>query len=208
MLPRADENPQADAVGELSPRSGDALIIVDVQNDFLPGGALAVPEGDAVIAPINRYAALFSSRALPVFATRDWHPRDHGSFKPAGGPWPPHCVAGTPGAAFAAALALPPAATVISKATEAARDAYSGFQDTGLERQLRARGVRRIFVAGLATDYCVLATVRDARAAGFEAVVLADAVRAVDLEPGDGARALSEMRALGARTAQPGDVAP
>jgi nicotinamidase/pyrazinamidase len=208
VLQRADENPQAGAVGDLAPRPGDALLIVDVQNDFLPGGALAVPQGDAVIAPINRYAALFSSRALPVFATRDWHPRDHCSFKPAGGPWPPHCVAGTPGAALAAALALPPAAAVISKATDSARDAYSGFQDTVLERQLREKGVRRVFVAGLATDYCVLATVRDARAAGFEAVVLTDAVRAVELAPGDGERALGEMRALGARTAQPGDVAP
>lgn len=192
----------------LAPRRGDALIIVDVQNDFLPGGALAVPEGDAVIAPINRCAALFSSRALAVFATRDWHPRDHCSFKPAGGPWPPHCVAGTRGAAFAAALALPASATVVSKATDAARDAYSGFQDTGLERQLRERDVRRVFVAGLATEYCVLATVRDARAAGFETVVLGDAVRAVDLAPGDGARALGEMRALGARIARAADLAP
>jgi nicotinamidase/pyrazinamidase len=208
VLQRAEENAQADAVNELAPRPGDALIIVDVQNDFLPGGALAVPQGDAVVAPISRYAALFSRRALPVFATRDWHPRDHCSFRPAGGPWPPHCVAGTRGAAFAAALELPPATSVISKAAESARDAYSGFQDTGLERQLRAKGVRRVFVAGLATDYCVLATVRDACAAGFEAVVLADAVRAVDLAPGDGERALGEMRALGARIAQPGDVAP
>lgn len=192
----------------LAPRRGDALIVVDVQNDFLPGGALAVPEGDAVIAPINRCAALFSSRSLPVFATRDWHPRDHCSFKPAGGPWPPHCVAGTRGAAFAAALALPAAATVVSKATDSARDAYSGFQGTGLEQQLREQGVRRVFVAGLATEYCVLATVRDARAAGFETVVLGDAVRAVELAPGDGERALGEMRALGARTARAGDLAP
>jgi len=192
---------------ELAPKPGDALIVVDLQNDFLPGGSLAVPGGDAVIAPINRYAKLFSGRALPVFATRDWHPPDHCSFKARGGPWPPHCVAGTRGAEFPAALALPETAKVVSKAADRERDAYSGFQDTTLERQLRANGVTRVFVAGLATDYCVLATVKDARARGFEAVVLADAVRAVNVAPGDGERALGEMRALGARTAQMQDLA-
>jgi len=191
---------------ELAPRPGDALIVVDLQNDFLPGGSLAVPGGDAVIAPINRYAKLFSERALPVFATRDWHPPDHCSFKARGGPWPPHCVAGTRGAQFPAALAVPETPEVISKATEAGRDAYSGFQDTALERQLRAKGVKRVFVAGLATDYCVLATTRDALAAGFGAVVLTDAVRAVNVAPGDGERALGEMRALGARMAQMKEV--
>lgn len=191
---------------ELAPRSGDALIVVDLQNDFLPGGSLAVPGGDAVIAPINRYAKLFSERALPVFATRDWHPPDHCSFKARGGPWPPHCVAGTRGAEFAASLAVPETAQVVSKATESGRDAYSGFQATTLERQLRAKGVKRVFVAGLATDYCVLATTRDALAAGFEAVVLTDAVRAVNAAPGDGERALGEMRALGARMAQMREV--
>ncbi|HUN69518.1 MAG TPA: nicotinamidase [Burkholderiales bacterium] len=191
---------------ELAPRSGDALIVVDLQNDFLPGGSLAVPGGDAVIAPINRYAKLFSERALPVFATRDWHPPDHCSFKARGGPWPPHCVAGTRGAEFAASLAVPETAQVVSKATESGRDAYSGFQATTLERQLRAKGVKRVFVAGLATDYCVLATTRDALAAGFEAVVLTDAVRAVNAAPGDGEHALGEMRALGARMAQMREV--
>lgn len=194
-------------MNELAPRPGDALIIVDVQNDFLPGGSLAVPDGDAVIAPINRYAALFAKSAHPVFATRDWHPRDHCSFKSRGGPWPPHCVADSRGAAFATGLALPETATVISKATDPDRDAYSGFQATGLERQLRAKGVKRVFVAGLATDYCVLATVKDALAHGFEAVVLADAVRAVNVTPGDGERAIGEMRALGATVAQHDDVA-
>lgn len=191
---------------EFAPRPGDALIIVDVQNDFLPGGSLAVPDGDAVIAPINGYAALFAKHAHPVFATRDWHPGDHCSFKSRGGPWPPHCVAQSRGAAFPAGLALPQAATVISKATDPERDAYSGFQATGLGRQLRAKGVKRVFVAGLATDYCVLATVKDALAEGFEAVVLADAVRAVNVAPGDGERAIGEMRALGAAVAQLKDV--
>ena len=192
---------------EFAPRSGDALIIVDVQNDFLPGGSLAVPDGDAVLAPINAYASLFARHGHPVFATRDWHPENHCSFRSGGGPWPPHCVAESRGAAFSPGLALPEATIVISKATDPTRDAYSGFQDTGLERQLSAKGVRRVFVAGLATDYCVSATVKDALAAGFEAVVLADAVRAVNVAPGDGDRAIHEMRALGATFARYEDVA-
>ena len=194
-------------MNEFALRPGDALIVVDVQNDFLPGGSLAVPDGDAVIAPVNRCAALFAQSAHPVFATRDWHPGDHCSFSARGGPWPPHCVAGSHGAQFAAGLALPDAATVISKAIDSDRDAYSGFQETGLERQLRAKGVKRVFVAGLATDYCVLATVKDALAAGFAAVLLADAVRAVDVAPGDGERAIGEMRALGAAVARIEDLA-
>lgn len=195
------------SMNELAPRPGDALIIVDVQNDFLPGGSLAVADGDAVIAPLNRYAALFAKNTHPVFATRDWHPRDHCSFKARGGPWPLHCVAGSRGAEFAAGLAIPQTAAVISKATDPERDAYSGFEGTDLQRQLRAKGIKRVFVAGLATDYCVLATVKDALAQGFQAVALADAVRAVDVAPGDGERALREMRARGATLAQYGDVA-
>lgn len=194
-------------MNELAPRPGDALIIVDLQNDFLPGGSLAVPDGDAVIAPINRYAALFARDRHPVFATRDWHPREHCSFKARGGPWPPHCVAGSRGAEFPAALAIPESAAVISKATDPERDAYSGFEGTDLQRQLRARGIKRVFIAGLATDYCVLATVKDALAQGFEAIVLADAVRAVEVAPGDGERALREMRARGAALARHEDVA-
>ncbi len=193
-------------MNELAPRLGDALIIVDVQNDFLPGGSLAVPDGGAVIATINGYAALFSKDAHPVFATRDWHPRDHCSFKSRGGPWPPHCVAGSRGAEFPVGLAIPETVTVISKATAPECDAYSGFQGTSLERQLRAKGVKRVFVAGLATDYCVLATVKDALAQRFEAVVLTDAVRAVNVTPGDGERAIGEMRALGATAAQLKDI--
>lgn len=181
------------------PGAGDALILVDVQNDFLPGGALAVPEGDQVVAPLTRLAARFAELGLPVFATRDWHPAHHCSFAPQGGPWPPHCVAATDGAAFAPDLRLPDSSVVISKATETTRDAYSGFQGTTLAVQLAQLGVRRVFVGGLATDYCVLNTVRDALAAGLEVVVLTDAIRAVDVNPGDGDRALAEMIAAGAR---------
>ena len=189
-------------VSTLSPGRGDALILVDVQNDFLPGGALAVPKGDEVVAALNRYAALFASRQLPVFATRDWHPPDHCSFRAQHGPWPPHCVAGTPGAEFAPGLALPPHTAVVSKATTPGRDAYSGFAGTELDAMLRAAGVRRLYVGGLATDYCVLNTVKDARAHGYEVVLLRDAIRAVEVHPGDGVRALEEMTQLGAVGAQ------
>ncbi|RMG30329.1 MAG: nicotinamidase [Gammaproteobacteria bacterium] len=181
------------------PVPGDALILVDVQNDFLPGGRLAVPDGDAVIPPLNAWIRRFRARGLPVFATRDWHPPDHCSFREQGGPWPPHCVAGTPGADFAPGLELPPEVVVISKATTPEKDAYSGFEGTDLAERLQERSVRRVFVGGLATDYCVLNTVLDALKAGFEAWVIKDAVRAVDVQPGDGERALERMRQAGAR---------
>lgn len=182
----------------LTVSSGDALIIVDVQNDFLPGGALAVPQGDRVIEPLNRAAALFEAKGLPVFATRDWHPENHCSFKPQGGPWPPHCVAGTRGAEFAPSLRLPAATVVISKATTAERDAYSGFQGTELGNELKRRGVKRVVVGGLATDYCVLNTVKDALAQGLQVLLLTDAIRAVDVKPGDGEAAQAEMERRGA----------
>lgn len=177
---------------------GDALIVVDVQNDFLPGGSLAVARGDEVVPVLNQYAERFAARGLPVFATRDWHPENHCSFSARQGPWPPHCVAGTPGAAFAPGLRLPPGTAVISKATTPDADAYSGFEGTDLHARLAALGVRRVFVGGLATDYCVLNTVRDALRHGYETVLLADAIRAVDVTPGDGARAEAEMARLGA----------
>ncbi len=178
---------------------GDALIVVDVQRDFLPGGALGVPAGDEVIAPLNRAVGVFERAGLPIFYSRDWHPANHISFKAQGGPWPRHCVAGTEGAAFAPTLRVTANANVISKATTAERDAYSAFQDTTLASQLRATGVRRVFVGGLATDYCVKATVLDAKREGFDVKVLRDAVRAVEVQPGDGQRALQEMQQSGAQ---------
>ncbi len=181
------------------PGQGDALVIVDVQNDFLPGGRLAVPEGDAVMAPLNRYIALFQARGLPVYATRDWHPPDHCSFTAQGGPWPPHCVAETAGAAFAADLHLPADAVVVYKATLQGKDAYSGFEGTHLAEHLRDRQVSRLFIGGLATDYCVLNTVKDALAAGFRVLLLTDAIRAVELEAGDGERAIADMQRAGAQ---------
>ncbi|WP_455385171.1 nicotinamidase [Acidihalobacter prosperus] len=186
----------------------DALILVDVQNDFLPGGRLGVGDGDAVVPVLNRYIAHFRTAGLPVVATRDWHPPGHCSFAAQGGPWPEHCVAGTDGAAFAADLELPDDALIISKAATVEADAYSGFQGTDLADRLRRRGVKRVFIGGLATDYCVLNTVLDALDADFEAILLVDAVRAVDVEPGDGARAIDEMRAKGATTITVEDIAP
>lgn len=185
--------------GACKPRSGDALVLVDVQKDFLPGGALAVPGGDEVIAPLNRCIGEFGRHRLPIFATRDWHPGNHCSFRAQGGPWPPHCIAGSQGAQFPAQLQLVPDVHLVPKATRADSDAYSGFQGTDLAQQLRDLGCARIFIGGLATDYCVRATALDALAAGFEVVVLADAIRAVDMQPGDGQRALQEIEARGAQ---------
>jgi nicotinamidase/pyrazinamidase len=179
-------------------RPGDALLVVDVQRDFLPGGSLAVAGGDAILGPINACIERFVARGLPVFASRDWHPPKHMSFQAQGGAWPPHCVAGTPGADFPAALALPASSLVFSKACTPGRDAYSAFDGTDLHRQLRALRVHRLFVAGLATDYCVLASVLDARALGYAVVLLRDAIAAFELEPGDGARALTRITAAGA----------
>jgi nicotinamidase/pyrazinamidase len=189
----------------------DALVIVDVQNDFCPGGALAVPHGDQVVAVLNRYAERFARQRAPIFASRDWHPARTRHFKAFGGVWPPHCVQDTPGAAFHAGLELPAGTEVVSKGMDADADAYSCFQaETGdsmpFAAALGEHGVSRLFVGGLATDYCVKATVLDALKEGFEVVVLEDAVAAVDVAPGDGERALEAMRAAGARLARLDDL--
>jgi len=176
----------------------DALIIVDVQNDFLPGGGLAVPRGDKVVPVLNSYIALFRDRGLPILATRDWHPPDHCSFAAQGGPWPPHCVVGSTGAQFAQSLALPRDITVISKDTEKQQNTYSGFESADLAERLQSQGSQRLFIGGLATDYCVLNTVRDALELGFAVCLLADAIRAVNVKPDDGSRAEKEMQRLGA----------
>lgn len=189
----------AAATEKLTLGPGDALIVVDMQNDFLPGGSLAVLRGDEVVPVLNRYLAAFAAKSLPIYATRDWHPVNHCSFKAQGGPWPPHCVADSVGAQFAPGLKLPPQTTAISKANTPDKDAYSGFEGTDLNRRLRAQGARRVFVGGLATDYCVLNTVRDARRLGYETYLLIDAVRAVNVKPDDGRNAEDEMRRLGAQ---------
>lgn len=170
----------------------DALIMVGVQNDFCPGGALAVPEGNLVVKPLNFVQKFFRW----IFATRDWHPEDHCSFMGRGGPWPPHCIQNTYGAKFHPDLEIS-RAWVISKATERDKDAYSGFQGTDLETRLKREGIERVFIGGLATDYCVRATALDALAAGFEVVLLEDAIRGVNVKPGDSEKAKIEMREKG-----------
>ena len=181
----------------------DALLIVDVQNDFCPGGALAVADGDKVVSALNRYIERFEKSRLPIFATRDWHPEKTRHFKAYGGIWPPHCIQGTRGAEFRADLNLARGTSIVSKGTAADEDSYSGFDgrdDRGatLAELLRARGVERIFVGGLATDYCVKHTALDGLKQGFHVVLLEDAARAVNLQPGDGERAIGAMVQAGA----------
>jgi nicotinamidase/pyrazinamidase len=184
-----------------SPNSSDALLVVDPQVDFCPGGALPVPGGDQIFPAVNRAAA----RMPLVVASRDWHPPDHISFRMRGGPWPVHCQAGTKGAEFYPTLDSSLIQEVFSKGSDADVEAYSAFDGTGLADWLYSRGVNRLCVAGLATDYCVRASVLDARMAGFDVVVLEDAIGAVEVQPGDGARALAEMRDAGAAVARTED---
>ncbi|NQU42255.1 nicotinamidase [bacterium] len=185
-----------------------ALVIVDVQNDFCPGGALPVPGGDAVIPFANSLVRHFVRKNLPIFFTRDWHPEDHCSFREQGGVWPPHCVRGTEGADFHPNLEVPEEAKVMSKATRSDTEAYSGFQDTDLAGELRMKGVEEIVVAGMATDYCVKETVLDGRKEGFEVTVVEGAIRGIDAKEGDIEKALGEMKQAGARFMPLHDIVP
>lgn len=165
-------------------RSVDALIIVDMQNDFMPGGALPVPNALEIIPRINNYINIFKKNKSIIVATRDWHPPNHISFKSRGGPWPPHCVRGTKGAEFHPNLVLPQDIIIVSKAYNEDSEAYSGFEGTNLDSILRSREVKRIFVCGVATDYCVKATALDAVKLGYQVFLLIDAVKGVDIPPG------------------------
>jgi nicotinamidase/pyrazinamidase len=183
-----------------------ALLIVDVQNDFCPGGALAVPRGDEVVPVLNAVIDRVSSEGGAVYASRDWHPEVSTHFAKYGGTWPVHCVAGTRGAEFHPALRLPASVLVITKGNESGADGYSAFEGrtaagTTFGDELRNRGVDELIVGGLATDYCVRASVVDARRAGLDVTVLADAIRAVAVNPGDEAKAIADMKAVGARVA-------
>lgn len=171
----------------------DALIVVDVQNDFCSGGALPVPDGDAVIEPINRLAA----EASFVVATRDWHPPNHNSFRDQGGPWPAHCVQGSHGAELHPRLDRERIDAIVDAGQAPELEGYSGFESTELEQLLREHEAEEVHLAGLALDYCVKATALDARRAGFDVVVHRDATRAIDAQPGDAERAVQELREAG-----------
>lgn len=174
--------------------SFDALIVVDVQNDFMPGGALPVPEGDKVVELLNRYIDLFEKNKNPVFFTRDWHPENHISFKGFGGIWPVHCVQDTEGAKFHPDLKIPlDNKFIISKGTSRDFDAYSGFQGTILDSLLKERGIKRVFIGGVATDYCVKNTALGALDLGYQTFILADAIKGVDVNPGDSEKAIEEI---------------
>lgn len=174
-----------------------ALLVVDVQNDFCPGGALAVAHGDEVVAPLNELIDEFLERGAPVYKSRDWHPPTTKHFEAYGGTWPVHCVQNTKGAEFHPALRDDPRIKVISKGL-GDTDCYSAFDETDLASQLHHQAVEEVIIGGLATDYCVKNTVLDALKHGFKVKALKNAMRAVDLQPGDGYRALEEMRAAGA----------
>jgi nicotinamidase/pyrazinamidase len=173
----------------------DALVIVDFQNDFTPGGALGVDGGDAIARRLNELAA--DPRFDLVVATRDWHPADHGSFTKQGGIWPVHCVQDTPGAELHEGLDRTQVNVIVDKGQDPGTEGYSGFEATGLESLLRERGIDRITIGGLATDYCVKNTALDALRLGFDVTVDSASVRPVDVSPGDGERALDEVRAAG-----------
>jgi nicotinamidase/pyrazinamidase len=180
-----------------------ALLVVDVQKDFCPGGALAVPAGDRVVPALNRHIAEADARGWPVYASRDWHPPVTRHFKPHGGEWPPHCVQNTEGAGFHRDLRLPDSAIIVSKGQAADSHGYSaleGYTPDGktLLDELRERQIDHLYVGGLATDYCVKHSVLDARHAGLTVTVLGDSIAGVDVKPGDSSHAIAEMRAAGA----------
>lgn len=184
--------------------SGVALLIVDVQNDFCPEGALAVPGGDRVVEPLNRAAECFAVAGFPVLSSRDWHPPETAHFKKYGGIWPPHCIQNSPGAAFHPDLQLPPGTLIISKGCEVDSDAYSAFDGRSKDGRLladilAALQVKHLFIGGLATDYCVRSTALDARKAGLAVTVLSDAVAGVEVVAGDAEKALEEMGRAGVR---------
>jgi len=183
--------------------ANSALLIVDLQNDFCPGGALPVPEGDRVVAPLNRAARLFAAAKLPVMASRDWHPALTSHFSDYGGIWPAHCVQGSRGAEFHPCLELPQGYHLISKGFEKDSDSYSAFDGRladgrSLEELLAGLGVTKLYVGGLATDYCVKESVLAAIRTGLQVVVMEDAIAGVDVTPGDSLRAIDEMKAAGA----------
>jgi nicotinamidase/pyrazinamidase len=178
-------------------QQGDALIIVDVQKDFCPGGALPIENGDKVVPILSRWIAAAVAKGVPIYASRDWHPLGHISFTERGGPWPPHCIQDSDGARFHPDLKLPDSVIKVTKGVRFDQDQNSAFDQTGLAKQLRKDGIQRLVVGGLAQDVCVLATVLDARKEGFEVVLISDATRPVTVQGGEEAR--RKMRESGAQ---------
>ncbi|MCX7758799.1 MAG: nicotinamidase [bacterium] len=178
--------------------SNSALVVIDMQNDFLPGGSLEIPNSDTIIPVVNEYIKFFEGMGLTVVYTRDWHPENHISFRENGGRWPKHCVQNTRGSEFHPHVYLPKNYLVISKAFYPDLEAYSGFQDTELNQKLQEMGVKNLFVCGVATDYCVLNTVLDAINLGYKVFLLIDAVKGVDLNPNDSEDAVKKMVSAGA----------
>ncbi|WP_024821994.1 MULTISPECIES: bifunctional nicotinamidase/pyrazinamidase [Aminobacterium] len=185
---------------------GDALIVVDVQQDFCEGGSLAVRGANSIISVINSLVQLAQNRKIPVFFSRDWHPSDHISFKKQGGLWPPHCVQEEKGAAFHPGLIVPDTAFIIDKGTCCEKDAYSAFEGTDLLEKLHAQSIRRIFVCGLATDYCVKSTALDGLSHGFDVYLVTDGMKGVNVKEDDSCKALEELKAKGARLVTSHDV--
>lgn len=183
-----------------------ALLIVDIQKDFCLGGSLAVEKGDLVVDPANRLVRCFEEMDWPIYFTRDWHPGNHCSFQANGGPWPPHCVADTSGADFHADLHVPDQAVIISKATNEDKDAYSGFEGTDLDQQLKGKGVESVILAGLTTDYCVKNTALDACRLGYNVTVAVDAIRGVNVYPDDARCAIELMRSHGIEFVESGVI--
>jgi len=184
----------------------DALIIVDMQNDFMPGGALPVPNALTIISAINKYIELFEKSNALIVATRDWHPPNHISFNTRGGPWPPHCIQNTWGAEFHKDLKLPRNTIVISKAFKEDKEAYSGFEDTELDNTLKSRNIKRLFIAGVATEYCVKATAEDGVKLGYQVFLLEDAIKGIDSPPGSEEKAIEDLMNKGVVAIKINDV--
>lgn len=178
-------------------QKGDALLIVDVQRDFCPGGALPIEDGDKIVPVLNRWIEAARAKGIPIYASRDWHPIQHMSFKEQGGDWPPHCVQDSDGATFHPDLMLPHDTAKVTKGVRFDQDQYSVFDQTGLAGQLKRDGAKRLWVGGLAQDVCVLESVLDARRAGFEVHVLKQATRPVT--PAGGKQAIQKMEEAGAK---------
>ena len=205
-LVKKTTTPPSGSRTDLNPDKQSVLILVHLQNDFCPGGALPVKEGDTIIPRINSYIDLFRSKGFPVVATRDWHPPNHCSFKEQGGIWPVHCVQGSRGAQFRADLHIPNGSLIISGATNPQKEAYSPFDGTSLNDHLEDMGANTLYFVGLATDYCVKQTVLDACKLRYRVVVLEDAIKGVNLQPDDSQKALQEMSEAGAFKATASDL--